>query len=62
MIIMAATAAVITSKTPKSKKCSKNQRKYATIYYNDGSGDNIPAIVQAMRKMDINTPPLIKVK
>ena len=41
----------------KSKK-----KKYDKIYYNDGSGDNVPAIVGAMSRLDVSKAPMFIVK
>ena len=42
-------------------KKKEPKKKYADIYYFDDSGDNIPHIVEAMRKMDTNKEPRFKI-
>lgn len=53
-------ATMNTDKRRKSER--KAKRKFDTIYYNDGSGDNIPAIVGAMSRIDISKPPRFVIK
>lgn len=53
--------AMAKTKVSKVTKTCQRRKKYEKIYYNDGSGDNIPAIVCAMRKMDVNKAPLFVV-
>lgn len=50
------------SSTVKKKKKFEKIYNFDNIYYNDGSGDNIPAIVGAMRKLDVTKAPLFAVK
>lgn len=42
-----------------NKRTVKKKKHFASIYYYDGSGDNIPCIVDAMKNIDVKKRPSI---
>lgn len=52
----------VMNKNKRQTNTRTQKKKYDKIYYNDGSGDNVPAIVGAMRRLDVNKAPMFVVK